>query len=82
MFKSMFQCCLDASENAFPMSNPEHCAILEWKTRIQPLNDDSLFWHWVWNQCGRPRFGVVVRIMHFTIGYGTSVADLELELWL
>ncbi len=63
MCKLMLQCCLDAGENPFPISNRKLCAIPEWKTRIQPLKDDSLFWYWVWDQCGRPGVGDVAMIM-------------------
>lgn len=34
-----------------------------WNDIIKPLRDTSLFWHWLWSECGRPRVSAVANTM-------------------
>ncbi len=34
-----------------------------WNEGVQSLKDQALLWHDIWQQCGKPRDGVVAQIM-------------------
>ena len=44
-----------------------------WNERIKPLRDDSLFWHWLWKEAGRPPTGVLASVMRNTRQYHRTV---------
>ena len=37
-----------------------------WSESIAPLRTNSLFWHRIWVDCGRPHHGVVAEVMRKT----------------
>ena len=37
-----------------------------WNEHIRPLRDDSLFWHGIWKEAGRPAAGALAAIMRST----------------
>ena len=52
---------IDSAMAIFPKSKKKK-AKPYWKEKIQPLKDDSLFWHWMWTECGKPTEGVITEI--------------------
>ena len=37
-----------------------------WSEEVEPLHQKSLFWHQIWNDCGRPHTGIVADCMRRT----------------
>jgi Reverse transcriptase (RNA-dependent DNA polymerase) len=51
-----------------------------WTDIVQPRRDESLFWHGIWLDCGRPREGVVASIMRRTrAAYHYSIRHVNKE---
>ena len=49
-----------------------------WNIEIKPLRQDSLWWHWLWIECGKPQTGVVANIMRSTRAkYHKAVKNLK-----
>ena len=42
----------------FPKTKKRH-ALPYWNEKVQPLKNESIFWHWMWRECGQPATGVV-----------------------
>ncbi len=73
-------CCLSAGEVCFPHSKPGKTAIPDWNDVAEPVRENALFWHWLWNECGRPHNGAVADIMRRTRAkYHYSVRKLRRE---
>ena len=45
----------------FPKIKKRH-AVPYWNQEIRPLKNDSIFWHWLWRECGKPSEGIIVDI--------------------
>ena len=58
--------CLEASDASLPKCAAPHGRVPLWNERIKPLRDDSLFWHWLWKEAGRPPTGALATIMRST----------------
>ena len=63
--------CIKAVLSAFPLnkSNPDYRnkhRLPEWNTLIKPLRQSSIFWHQLWQACGKPNEGQVAAIMRTT----------------
>ena len=41
-------------------------AIPGWKMELEPLRQDSLFWHSMWQQSGKPNRGQVFEVMNIS----------------
>ena len=42
-----------------PVTNP----VPGWKDQVKPEREQSLFWHWMWLEAGRPNSGYINDIM-------------------
>ena len=63
------------------MSKITHQHIPEWNSVIQPLKEDSLFWHAVWLSAGRPPTGVLHMVMsHVRCKYHRAVKVAKREI--
>ena len=58
--------CLESGDVCFPKTFPKSGRIPKWREDVKPLRDDSLFWHSVWRDAGRPPTGVLAMIMRRT----------------
>ena len=58
--------CLNAGKHSLPKCAPPRGRVPMWNERIKPLRDDSLFWHWLWKEDGRPPTGVLASVMRNT----------------
>jgi len=60
--------CLKSAEVAMPLTRPSsyNGCIPGWSEVVAPLRDQSLFWHNLWSDCGRPHQGLVADIMRKT----------------
>ena len=60
--------CLSAAETAIPHTcrRQDNGRIAGWSEHVQPLREESLFWHKMWLDCGRPRAGAVADSMRRT----------------
>ena len=74
--------CITAGKTAFPQSNAGHKSIPDWDEVAKPVREASLFWHWIWIECGRPRNGVIADVMrsarakyHYTVRKLKKEAD-------
>ena len=52
---------ITCANKLFPKTKSRHAKPF-WKEKIKPLKDDSMFWHWVWRECGKPSHGVIADI--------------------
>ena len=62
---SVSAACTAAAQFTIPQtcSRQRSQRIPVWCEYVQPLRDKSLFWHRMWQDCGRPRSGVVFDCM-------------------
>ena len=62
------QACLTSAKATVPVTKPcgESGRIPDWCEFVAPLKNQSLFWHNIWIDCGKPHSGVVADIMHKT----------------
>jgi hypothetical protein len=64
--KDLIDTCLEAGDVCFPKTSSKHKPIPKWNDDIKPLRDDSLFWHCLWKDAGKPSTGVLSMIMRRT----------------
>jgi len=68
----IIQACIKTAKEVIPSTgtaknNGSHSNhIPGWKDYVTPAREASLFWHNLWNDCGRPRSGVVSDCMRRT----------------
>ena len=57
--------CLSAANGCIPHTCHQHSKgrIPGWSERVDPFRQKSLLWHKIWDECGRPRSGVVADCM-------------------
>ena len=62
------EACIAAARLVVPLtcSRQESRRIPGWSEQVQPLRDKSLFWHRLWDECGRPHAGYVADCMRRT----------------
>ena len=58
--------CISASEKCIPMSANCDRPVLGWKDQVKPEREQSLFWHWMWLEAGKPNSGYIFDIMKRT----------------
>ena len=60
--------CTEAGKLAFPVQNKHKKKLIipNWKDKFKPLRDKSVFWHHIWQDCGKPQIGPVTDIMKYT----------------
>ena len=64
--EQLISTCLNAGKHSLPKCAPPRGRVPMWNERIKPLRDDSLFWHWLWKEAGRPPTGVLASVMRNT----------------
>ena len=64
--QTLIDYCIDASRDTIPMSRPVGSNIPGWEKLVKPDRDRSLFWHWMWQEAGKPQHGLVYSIMKRT----------------
>ena len=64
----MTEACLMAGDACIPQTTNRKTTgrIPGWSEEVEPLRDKSIFWHNIWNECGRPRDGYVADCMRRT----------------
>ena len=64
--RTLINCCIDASHETIPMNRRVGKDVPGWDKLVRPERDRSLFWHWMWQESGKPQNGVVYSIMKRT----------------
>ena len=68
--KTLVDACISASDNSIRKCNDNKCnrkpLLSGWNEQLAPLKEQSLFWHWVWLECGKPLTGPVSDCMKHT----------------
>ena len=59
----LIECCIDCSKLTIPMTKPNSRTMPGWNVNIKHEREQSLFWHWVWSEMGKPYNGVVYNLM-------------------
>ena len=62
----IIQACIKTAKEVTAKNNGSHSHSPGWKDYVTPAREASLFWHNLWNDCGRPRSGVVADCMRRT----------------
>jgi len=62
------EACHMSAKDAIPMTKPrsESGRIPGWTEFVAPLRAQSIFWHNLWSDCGKPHSGLVADIMRKT----------------
>ncbi len=47
------------TNEVLPQSQPKSHALSYWNNLVEPFKEQSLFWHLVWIDCGKPYEGAV-----------------------
>lgn len=58
--------CLEAGHDSIPLKKSYHNSVPGWKDKVKPERDISMFWHWMWLECGKSNTGQVYEIMKKT----------------
>ena len=66
MCRTLINCCIDASHETIPMNRRIGKDVPGWDKLVRPERDRSLFWHWMWQESGKPQNGVVYSVMKRT----------------
>ena len=65
--KSLIECCLKASTITIPQTTFGITKeIPGWNDLAKQEREQSLFWHWIWCECGKPYNGDIYNIMKKT----------------
>ena len=56
---TLINCCIDASHETISMNRRVGKDVPGWDNLVRPERDRSLFWHWMWQESGKPQNGVV-----------------------
>ena len=63
-------CCIESGEETIPQTNSNDTtfkrSVPGWSKYIAPYKESSLFWHWLWKDCGKPNTGQVYATMCHT----------------
>ena len=75
---TIIDACLEAGRTCIPECKPAgHCKP-GWNAEVKELREDSLFWHRLWVDIGRPQTGVVATVMRNTrYKYNKAVKDIK-----
>ena len=63
--QNIVESCLTAGRRCIP-GKYQFRQLPGWKELVKPERDNSLFWHWIWLECGRPNVGAVYECMKRT----------------
>ncbi len=63
---AIVKCCIDSGTECIPMTKPSDRTVTGWNDYVKHDKDQSLFWHWIWLEAGRPNKGHVYAIMQRT----------------
>ena len=58
--------CIDASHETISLKSHIGKDVPGWDELVKPERDRSLFWHWMWQEAGKPQTGIVYGIMKRT----------------
>ena len=64
--RSIINCCLEASILAIPFVRSGNGDIPGWTEQVKPELDKAKFWHWMWQEAGKPQSGAVYEVMKRT----------------
>ena len=64
--KRLINSCITAGDHCFPLKPQSVNHMPCWSKEVAHLRTDSLFWHAIWRECGKPNTGEVACIMHST----------------
>ena len=80
----IIQACINTAKEVIPSTgtakhNGSHSNhIPGWKDYVSPTRETSLFWHNLWNDCGRPRSGAVADCMRRTqLAYHYAIRHVQ-----
>ncbi len=64
--RDILKCCLESGTDSIPLRKLSNRSVPGWKECVKPDRDRSLFWHWIWLECGKPNSGYTYDIMKRT----------------
>ena len=75
---TIIDACLEAGRTCIPECKPAGHSKPGWNAEVKELREDSLFWHRLWVDIGRPQTGVVATVMRNTrYKYHKAVKDIK-----
>ena len=63
---TVVKCCIDSGLTNIPSSDNNVREVPGWNDEVKQAKDQSIFWHWIWLESGRPNTGHVYAIMKRT----------------
>ena len=63
---TVVKCCIDSGLTSIPSTRLNVREVPGWNDEVRQAKDQSLFWHWIWLESGRPNTGHVYAIMKRT----------------
>lgn len=64
--KCIIDCCISAGFQSIPMVRSGGNDVPGWYAQVAPEREQSLLWHWIWLESGKPQRGIVYDIMKKT----------------
>ena len=63
---TIIDCCLETGYGSIPLIQNKNNSIPGWSEHAKLEKEQSLFWHWVWLEAGKPYNGILYEIMKRT----------------
>ena len=64
--KHIIDCCLGAADQCIPLVKSSDKIIPGWNNHAKQEREQSLFWHWIWSESGKPYTGLIYNLMKKT----------------
>lgn len=64
--KCIIDCCLTAGVECIPLTKSNAKTTPGWNPQVKHEREQSLFWHWIWVEAGKPYDGLIYDIMKRT----------------
>ncbi len=61
--KDLIMTCIDVNNEVMPQSQSKNHTLPYWNELVEPYKEKSLFWPWIWIDCGKPHTGAVAQMM-------------------
>ena len=60
---NLIDCCLQSGYETLPQIESKNRTVPGWSVEIKHVREQSLFWHWIWSEAGRPTRGTLYEVM-------------------
>ena len=63
LYSNLIDCCLQSGSETFSQIGSKNKTVPGWSDEIKHVREQSLFWHCIWSEAGKPTRGTLYEIM-------------------